>query len=64
MKDNSEDELNDIFPALSRYKENHNIANLQQLCVETVEFCNSIYASTRNNDERAVYARIIGKIIK
>jgi regulator of replication initiation timing len=53
----------DIFPALHKYKVEHNTSNLQKLCVEVVEFCNSIYASTRNEEEREVYRKILSKIL-
>ena len=53
----------DIFPTLHKYKVEHNTSNLQKLCVEVVEFCNSIYASTRNEEERKVYRKILSKIL-
>ena len=40
-------EIADIFPALQKYKDEHNTANLQKLTVEILEFCRSVYASTR-----------------
>ena len=48
----------DIFPALHKYKTEHNISNLQKLCVEVAEFCKSIYASTKSNEEREIYKKI------
>lgn len=57
-------ELADIFPALEKYKDDHNIANLQKLCVEISEFCRSVYASTRNEQERKVYFAMIQKLNK
>lgn len=54
----------DIFPALHKYKNEHNIANLQKLCVEVVEFCRAIYASTKNETERKVYFEIFDKTFK
>ena len=34
-------EIADIFPALQKYKDEHNTANLQKLMVEILEFCRS-----------------------
>lgn len=52
----------DIFPALHKYKTDHNTANLQKLCVEISEFCRAIYASTKNDDERKIYRAMIDKL--
>ena len=52
----------DIFPALHKYKKEHNIPNLQKLCVEISEFCRAIYASTQNEEERTAYNNIISKL--
>ena len=52
----------DIFPALHKYKTDHNTANLQKLCVEISEFCRAIYASTENDDERKIYRAMIDKL--
>lgn len=52
----------DIFPALQKYKDEHNTANLQKLLVEISEFCHSVYASTRNEAERKIYRTMIGKL--
>ena len=52
----------DIFPALHKYKSEHNTANLQKLCVEVADFCRAIYASTRNDDERRIYKDMLAKI--
>ena len=54
----------DIFPALHKYQSEHNALNLQKLCVEVLEFCNAVYASTQNDEERKVYNRIFSKIKK
>lgn len=54
----------DIFPALQKYKDEHNTANLQKLMVEILEFCRSVYASTRNEDERKIYHNFIEKLNK
>ena len=54
----------DIFPALKKYKDEHNTANLQKLMVEILEFCRSVYASTRSEAERKVYHSMIEKLNK
>ena len=54
----------DIFPALQKYKDEHNAANLQKLMVEILEFCRSVYASTQNEAERKVYRSMIEKLNK
>lgn len=48
-------EIASIFPALQKYKVEHTKTNLQKLCVEIAEFCNSVYASTQNQEEREVF---------
>lgn len=55
-------EIADIFPALQKYKDEHSTANLQKLCVEISEFCRSVYASTRSDDERNIYRTMIEKL--
>lgn len=57
-------EIADIFPALQKYKDEHNTANLQKLMVEILEFCRSVYASTRSEDERKIYYNFIEKLNK
>ena len=52
----------DIFPALHKYKSDHNTANLQKLCVEISEFCRAVYSSTQNDAERKVYRNMIDKL--
>ena len=54
----------DIFPALQKYKDEHSTANLQKLMVEILEFCRSVYASTRSEDERKIYRNFIEKLNK
>ena len=54
----------DIFPALQKYKDEHSTANLQKLMVEILEFCRSVYASTRNEQERKIYRSMIEKLNK
>lgn len=57
-------ELKDLFPALQKYKTEHNTANLQKLCAEIKEFCKSVYASTENEEERIVYFSMVDKLSK
>ena len=57
-------EIADIFPALQKYKDEHNTANLQKLMVEILEFCSSVYASTQNEAERKIYHNFIEKLNK
>ena len=57
-------EIADIFPALQKYKDEHNTANLQKLMVEILEFCRSVYASTQNEAERKIYHSMIEKLNK
>lgn len=52
----------DIFPALHKYKNEHNTINLQKLCVEVFEFCCAIYASTQNEQERKIYKNMLKKL--
>ena len=54
----------DIFPALQKYKDEHSTANLQKLMVEILEFCRSVYASTRSEGERKIYQSMIEKLNK
>ena len=54
----------DIFPALQKYKDEHNTANLQKLMVEILEFCRSVYASTQSEAERKIYHSFIEKLNK
>ena len=57
-------EIESIFPALQKYKAEHTKANLQKLCVEIAEFCNSVYASTRSQGEREIYFSMLDKLRK
>jgi hypothetical protein len=56
--------IEDYFPALQKYKDEHNAANLEKLCVEIIEFCRAVYASTRNEAERKVYYTMVQKLNK
>ncbi len=51
----------DIFPALHKYKAEHNALNLQKLCIEIFQFCSAVYASTQNEEEREIYKKILRK---
>ena len=53
-----------VFPALHKYKKEHNTVNLQKLCAEISEFCRAIYASTQNDAERQVYYEMLLKLNK
>ena len=63
-KQTNENSELDIFPALQKYKYEHNTANLQKLMVEILEFCRSVYASTHNEGERAIYRSFVEKLNK
>ena len=63
-KQTSDNSELDIFPALQKYKDEHNTANLQKLMVEILEFCRSVYASTKSEDERKIYHSMIEKLNK
>ena len=52
----------DIFPALHKYKQDHNEINLKKLCVEISEFCRAVYSSTRNEAERKIYKNMLDKL--
>ena len=54
----------DIFPALHKYKTEHNTENLQKLCVEIAQFCRAVYASTQNEAERRIYFDMLEKLNK
>jgi hypothetical protein len=52
----------DIFPALHKYKTQHNTDNLKKLCVEIAQFCRAVYASTQNEQERKIYFDMLKKL--
>ena len=54
----------DIIPALHKYKSDHNITNLQKLCVEIAQFCRAVYSSTQNEQERNIYYNMLDKLTK
>ena len=53
-----------IFPALHKYKTEHNTDNLKKLCVEISDFCRAVYASTQNEQERNIYFDMLDKLNK
>ena len=57
-------EVVDIVPALHKYKADHNITNLQKLCVEISDFCRAVYSSTENEQERNIYFNMLDKLMK
>ena len=54
----------DIFPALHKYKTEHNTDNLKKLCVEISDFCRSVYSSTENEQERQIFNVMLDKLNK
>ena len=58
------EEVVSIVPALHKYKADHNITNLQKLCVEIADFCRAIYASTTSQQEREIYFSMLDKLNK
>lgn len=57
-----EQELKEVFPALKLYQSDHTETNLQKLCVEISEFCESVYASTQNERERDIFRQMLNKL--
>ena len=57
-------EVVSIIPALHKYKADHNITNLQKLCVEIAQFCRAVYSSTQNEQERNIYYSMLDKLNK
>lgn len=55
-------ELNDIEPSLMHFIKFHTLENLQKLCLEIQEFCQSVYALTQNEEERSIYFDMARKI--
>ena len=58
----SSDELKDVAPSLNTFIENRTIENLQKLCLELQEFCQSVYALTKNDDERKIYFKMLDNL--
>ena len=57
-------EVVSIIPSLHKYKADHNITNLQKLCVEIADFCRALYSSTKNEQERNIYYAMLDKLNK
>lgn len=55
-------ELDDIFPALKKYRSEHNSDNLRKLMVEILEFCRAVYASTQSEADRKIYREFVKKL--
>lgn len=51
-----------LFPALEKYRSDHSKSNLQKLCVEIMQFCHEVYASTQNAEEREIYHNMVKKL--
>lgn len=64
IKDEYSEMITGIFPALHKYKTEHNTINFQKLCVEISEFCRAVYASTQNETERNIYRSMVKKLNK
>lgn len=59
-----ETELVDILPALTRYQHTRSISDYRALCKEVEQFCHALYASTENEEERAIYNNMVAKLPK
>lgn len=57
-------EAADLFPALYKYKSEHTTANFQKLCIEIEDFCNTVYASTHNQQERDIFRGMLERVKK
>lgn len=57
-------ELQDIKPSLDNFINNHSTDNLKKLCLEIQEFCQSVYALTKNEDDRKIYFEMIEQLKK
>ena len=64
IQDEYSEMITGIFPALHKYKTEHNTDNLKKLCVEIADFCRAIYASTENEQERNIYYAMLDKLNK
>ena len=62
LKAIKDSEINDVFPVLREYRKNHTIGNLTKLCNEIFDFCVEVYASTRSDEEREVYKKMVEKL--
>ena len=52
----------ELLPSLQKYKDDHNIVNLQKLCVEISEFLRDVYASTKSEEEREIYRKMVERL--
>ncbi len=57
-------EKTEIEIALQNYRADHTAVNLKKLCIQIVEFCRQVYASTQNDSERQIYNDMIAKLNK
>lgn len=55
-------ELKDIAPNLNTFIQNHTADNLQRLCIEIKEFCQSVYALTNSDEERKIYFNMVDSL--
>lgn len=60
--DDSAYKINAIFPTLSNYKAEHTLNGFKKLCFEIAEFCQQVYASTQNEEERKIYENMVEKL--
>lgn len=60
--ENIEDNGLSVFPMLANYKAEHKLNDFRKLCIEIVEFCRQVYASTTSEEERRVYRDMAEKI--
>lgn len=61
---NEKDSIDTIFPMLANYRQYHTSNDLKKLCLELVEFCNQLYASTKSEEERRIYCNMVEKLKK
>ena len=54
-----QEELIDVFPALKEYQKEHSEHNLRKLCLEIQEFCISVYATLKSQEEKNIYFSMI-----
>ena len=59
-----QEELIDVFPALREYQKEHSEHNLKKLCLEIQEFCISVYATLKNDEEKNIYFDMVKSLQK
>ena len=59
-----QEELIDVFPALREYQKEHSEHNLRKLCLEIQEFCVSIYATLKSDEEKNIYFDMVKSLQK